>query len=211
MNMKEKTCESCGHWTRVNGVEGHCSCLNIYKRFDSDRCSKDVYLKPLPVVSHTGVCGLFKAETPVKKGELCSMKKELKEGVKFDEKKLRVDLIPVECMLAVAQILTHGAKKYDDNNWKKGIHFNRVYRACLGHLFAYHLGLYDDEDSGLPHLWHALCNLTFLVYYDYHYEQYREFDNLPRALDFTKPKHPDMSTLLKSLEDVKNRKENDDG
>jgi hypothetical protein len=180
--MKDKMCKDCAHWEKVNTVEGFCKCLSVYKRYDSEICSKDVYQPTKPDES----------------------KPKLEEGTKHDEKKLRLDLIPVECMLAVAQILTHGAKKYDDHNWKKGINFNRVYRASLGHLFAYHLGLYDDEDSGLPHLWHALCNLMFLVYYDYHYEQYKEFDNLPRALDFTKPSLPDMNTLLKSLEDIKN-------
>lgn len=108
------------------------------------------------------------------------MAKELSNdgGNKFDGNgKLRTDLIPVEPLLALSAILTHGAKKYDDNNWKKGIKFSRVYGALLRHLWAHWLGNYEDSDSGMPHIWHAFCNLLFLVYYDYHYEDYEKYDD----------------------------------
>ena len=108
------------------------------------------------------------------------MQKELSNdgGNKFDGgDKLRTDLIPVEPLLALSAILTHGAEKYDDNNWKKGIKFSRVYGALLRHLWAHWLGNYEDSDSNLPHIWHAFCNLLFLVYYDYHYEDYEKYDD----------------------------------
>jgi hypothetical protein len=61
------------------------------------------------------------------------MPKELSKdgGNKFDGDKLRVDLIPVEAIEGIAGILTHGAKKYGDNNWREGIKFTRVYGAIL--------------------------------------------------------------------------------
>ena len=58
-------------------------------------------------------------------------------GVKFDAGKLRLDLVPIEGVRAVADILTGGAKKYGDRNWEKGMDWSRPYVACLRHLFAW--------------------------------------------------------------------------
>ena len=100
-------------------------------------------------------------------------------GNKYDKDKLRMDLIPSEPIEALATILTHGAAKYDDNNWMKGLPFRRVYAAMLRHLLAYRRGEYQDQESGHPHLDHAFCNLMFLIYYNHpnHYKRYEEFND----------------------------------
>lgn len=100
-------------------------------------------------------------------------------GNKFDAGKLRVDLIPAEPIEALATILTHGAAKYAPNNWMKGIPFRRVYAAMLRHLLAFRRGKFQDQESGHPHLWHAFCNLAFLIYYNYpdHYARYEKFND----------------------------------
>lgn len=86
-------------------------------------------------------------------------------GVKFDNGKLRHDLVPVEGINAVADILTGGAAKYGDRNWEKGMAFSRPFSACLRHLYAWWGGEESDRDSGRNHLWHAACNLFFLIAY----------------------------------------------
>ena len=98
-------------------------------------------------------------------------------GNKFDGEKLRVDLLPPIGITSIADILTFGAKKYADNNWKKGIKFSRVYGALQRHLLAWYGGEEFDHESGLPHLWHAACNLMFLTYYMNHYGKYVSFDD----------------------------------
>lgn len=92
-------------------------------------------------------------------------------GDKHDNGKLRMDLIPPEAEHALAAVLTHGAKKYADHNWEKGIAYSRVYGAIRRHLLAWveaHQGDDDywDSESGLPHLWHAFCELAFLITYE---------------------------------------------
>ena len=89
-----------------------------------------------------------------------------KHGVKFDIGKTRFELVPAEAIEAIAIILTDGAAKYGDRNWELGMQWSRPYGAMLRHLFAWWGGENDDRDSGRPHLWHAACNLAFLISYE---------------------------------------------
>lgn len=90
------------------------------------------------------------------------------EGVKFDEDKLRLELIPPEVITALGEVLTYGAKKYDDRNWEKGMKWSRVYGAALRHLNAWaDFNQTDyDEETKLSHLKHALTCIAFLVTYE---------------------------------------------
>jgi hypothetical protein len=91
---------------------------------------------------------------------------EDKAGRKNDEGKLRFDLVPPEVEEALAAVLTHGATKYEDRNWEKGIKYGRVYAALRRHLLSWVKGDKIDDESGMPHLHHALCCLAFLIAYE---------------------------------------------
>lgn len=85
------------------------------------------------------------------------------KGTKHDKEKVRVDLLPVVALETIAAVFTHGAKKYGEGNWQKGIDEKRLYAATLRHMFAHKKGeLYDDESSIL-HLAHAACNLLMMI------------------------------------------------
>jgi hypothetical protein len=73
------------------------------------------------------------------------------QGKKFDEEKLRLDLLPIDPLRAIGKILTFGAKKYGDRNWEKGLKWSRVYGALQRHLFAYWDGEDTDEETGESH------------------------------------------------------------
>jgi len=102
----------------------------------------------------------------------------MSEGIKHDQDKIRFDLIPVEAIEALAKVLKMGAEKYGDNNWRAGIKYHRVYRAAQHHLQEF-WGEHPDKDdeSSLPHLYHALCNIAFLITYEDNKERYRTFDD----------------------------------
>lgn len=87
------------------------------------------------------------------------------EGVKFDQGKLRMELLPPDALEALARILTDGAVKYNERNWEKGMSWSRPYAALLRHLLAFWRGQDIDPESGHPHLWHVLCNAVFLTSY----------------------------------------------
>jgi hypothetical protein len=85
-------------------------------------------------------------------------------GLKYDQDKNRVDLIPPSAILAIGEILTYGSRKYGPNNWQKldnGL--DRFYGAAFRHLLAWRKGEKLDPESGISHLSHALTNLAFMV------------------------------------------------
>jgi hypothetical protein len=98
------------------------------------------------------------------------------KGVKHDEGKPRMDLIPPEAMFALATILTLGAKKYEERNWERGMDWGRVFAASMRHLWCWWGGkgptsksfLFGslDEESQYSHLWHGLACIVFLVTYE---------------------------------------------
>jgi len=83
-------------------------------------------------------------------------------GTKNDQGKLRLELVPVESINAIARAMTYGAKKYGDWNWAKGIAHTRLFGAALRHMWAYFRGEDYDQESGNHHLDHALASLAML-------------------------------------------------
>ena len=85
-------------------------------------------------------------------------------GLKHDRGKLRYDLVPPAALKNVAEVLTFGASKYSDNNWKNVYPFeSRYIAAAIRHIEAYRQGEILDDESGLPHLAHASTCLMFLL------------------------------------------------
>ena len=85
---------------------------------------------------------------------------------KKDKDKLRYDLIPPSTLKALATILTFGSVKYEDNNWRKSMAWSRCFGALMRHLWAWWGGENLDTETGKSHLWHALCNISFLIEYE---------------------------------------------
>lgn len=92
---------------------------------------------------------------------------ELTEGVKYDEGKPRWDLLPYEELSKVVDVLTFGAKKYADDNWKRVPNAKARYiRAGMGHFTKWIRGERCDDETGISHLAHAICCLLFLMWFD---------------------------------------------
>lgn len=78
-------------------------------------------------------------------------------GGKQSHSPYRADLLPPHALLAVAEVLKHGADKYGPNNWHAipvADHLNHA----LVHLYALAAG--DDSDD---HLEHAACRLLMAL------------------------------------------------
>lgn len=82
--------------------------------------------------------------------------------------KLRYDLLPPKVIEDLVTVLSGGAAKYGDSNWRNdgGMAWSRCYASLMRHLQAWYQGQDTDPESGLSHLAHAMCNLTFLMEYE---------------------------------------------
>jgi hypothetical protein len=90
-------------------------------------------------------------------------------GLKYDTEKLHWELLPMDCVEEVVKILTFGSVKYGPENWKELENANdRYYAALMRHLVANRKGEVLDEESGLSHLAHAMCNIVFLLWLEKH-------------------------------------------
>lgn len=88
-----------------------------------------------------------------------------KGAMRFDENKMRFDLIPIEALIELARVYSIGAIKYEDDNWRKGMKWSRCIGSLERHMLLWRAGVAIDEDTKCHHLamvaWNAL---TLLVY-----------------------------------------------
>lgn len=88
-------------------------------------------------------------------------------GLRFNEGKNRLDLLPVKAMDELSKILTVGAQKYAERNWERGMSWSSVLASLKRHLKAYEDGEDYDRETSCLHIAHVLCNASFLTEY-YH-------------------------------------------
>lgn len=81
----------------------------------------------------------------------------------LDTGKPPLGMVPRSLLIAVAQVLEFGEKKYERWNWTKGSEFVRFANSALRHIYAWLEREDKDPESGLSHLHHAATNLAFLI------------------------------------------------
>ena len=82
---------------------------------------------------------------------------------KADKGKIQPTLVSPDLVKAVAEVRMFGTEKYHDpNNWKE-VEPQRYLDALYRHLLAYIGGEECDLESGLSHLAHMGCNISFLL------------------------------------------------
>ena len=108
-------------------------------------------------------------------------------AMRYNVGKVRLDLIPVSATDGIAEVLTAGANKYNDRNWEAGLGWMGVLASLKRHLNAFERGEDYDQESGLLHIDHVLCNAAFLKEY---YKTHPELDD--RVLPYLSPKRIGM-------------------
>lgn len=108
---------------------------------------------------------VFRART---EEPLTAYSEEGAAGVKRDAGKPDLSFLPTEALVGAAQVFAFGAVKYARDNWRGGMPWTQPYAAVLRHLTAWLEGQDLDQDSGLPHLDHALCTLMMLRWFTVH-------------------------------------------
>lgn len=87
-------------------------------------------------------------------------------GIKFDQEKVQLELLPVRALEDIARVLTFGAEKYSEENWREGFTYKRIIGSTLRHIYAWVRGENTDPETGISHLSHAACNLLFLITFE---------------------------------------------
>tara|TARA_B110000503_G_C7107941_1_gene396742 strand:+ start:1125 stop:1580 length:456 start_codon:yes stop_codon:yes gene_type:complete len=119
----------------------------------------------------------------------------MSEGKKFDSEKPKMYLLPPKATVEVAKVLTFGAAKYDEENWRKLDNLqNRYTGGALRHIFAHMDGEDIDPETGYSHLAHAMCCLLFKLEAQLEEtskeERVRELIALERSKSYWPPKPP---------------------
>ena len=90
-----------------------------------------------------------------------------KEGKKHDTGKLPYDLLPFSVIDSIVRVQQFGMFKYGANNWQRVKRGKARYiAAALRHISAVQQGKRYDDESGQPHLAHALCSLMYAEWID---------------------------------------------
>lgn len=90
-------------------------------------------------------------------------------GKKNDQGKLaRFDLIPADITWEIAELYGIGAKKYEDNNWRKGMNWGRLIRALESHLTKFKCGQMYDVEDGQRHIISVAWCAIALAWYEMH-------------------------------------------
>lgn len=89
------------------------------------------------------------------------------KGLRFNNGKLRYDLIHPIAQEGLVKVLTKGSEKYSPRNWEAGMSWSTVIASLKRHLAAVEKGEDYDPETGLLHVDHIQCNAHFLSAY-YH-------------------------------------------
>lgn len=86
-------------------------------------------------------------------------------GLRYNQGKPRHDLVSWPAINELAKVLTAGSQKYDARNWEKGLSYSDTFASLQRHLTAWYGGEEYDQETGLPHMAHVLCNAMFLQHF----------------------------------------------
>lgn len=90
------------------------------------------------------------------------------EGLRFNEGKVRHDLLEPFAINELAKVFTKGAEKYSENNWLNGMSWTKVLASLKRHLNEFEQGKDFDDETELLHMAHVAWNAMALVsYYKY--------------------------------------------
>jgi len=83
-------------------------------------------------------------------------------GLRFNQGKLRYDLVHPVAQQGLVEVLSFGVTKYEARNWEKGLSWSATIASMKRHLAAIEKGEDYDIESGLKHIDHLQCNAHFL-------------------------------------------------
>jgi hypothetical protein len=147
---QETKCKTCGRvFVGLDSRPVHLKSTNVF----SEYCYKKLF-----------VPGITPAEDSDK-------------GLRYNEGKSRVDLIPPDALLEVGKIYTYGANKYAPHNWEKGMNYSDMYASLQRHLLQFWDGETLDPESNQHHLTSVAFGVLGLLHFELNRDVYEQFDD----------------------------------
>lgn len=87
------------------------------------------------------------------------------KGLRFNNGKVRYDLLPNFAINQMTNVFTKGSFKYDERNWERGMAWSTCIASLKRHIAKFEEGEDFDDETGLLHVAHAMTNCAFLVEY----------------------------------------------
>jgi len=84
-------------------------------------------------------------------------------GMRFNSNKAELHQVPTSVINGIAKVLMYGAQKYEKGNFRRGMKWTVPYDCLTRHMMLWLDGQELDEESGLPHLYHAAANIAMLI------------------------------------------------
>jgi hypothetical protein len=89
------------------------------------------------------------------------------------EGKPLMELLPLDLLMRVSEWYTLGAKKYGDNNWRRGQPISQCVGSLLRHLTKYCMGMRDED-----HLSAIVFNALSIMNVDMYHRDNKEVYDL---------------------------------
>lgn len=89
-------------------------------------------------------------------------------GSRYNNGKLRWDLVEWNSVEEMLKVLEFGALKYNPQNWKKGLNREEILESTQRHLIKLFQKEELDSESQLHHAGHVMCNMMFYLYHAKH-------------------------------------------
>ena len=120
-------------------------------------------------------------------------------GLRYDEGKPRLELLPTIALEDIASVLGAGAKKYADHNWARGMSWSKVLGCAQRHLAKLQRGLdFDLNETECFHAAQVAINMMFILQY---YRTCPELDDRSKLLTDDERKENDriMNSKVRSM------------
>ncbi|WP_025886468.1 dATP/dGTP diphosphohydrolase domain-containing protein [Asaia prunellae] len=126
---------------------------------------EDAHERRVEVVSGATVRSLEVRSEDLKREAVCVPEARASGGLRYNEGKLRYDLLPPDAVQELVEVLTKGAQKYPERNWEKGMDWSNCLASLKRHLASWEMGTDNDAETGRMHMAHVMWNAMALVTY----------------------------------------------
>lgn len=94
-------------------------------------------------------------------------KEAVDKSLRYNDGKPQWSLVHLKSLEPLVRVLEYGAKKYERDNWKKGLDPQEILDSIIRHIAELQSGEDRDKESGELHIGHIMANCMFYVYHKY--------------------------------------------